>query len=138
MGINVSLSINAKVLSQIGLGGLALAGGYKASSEIVRSAFRNDLLNDPTRVVEIDDRTMIYQVREAQGGRLTNTMLAAGAASAFAGSVLTLGTPVGQSSIKSLARAFGGTGLFFLGLGAIAGATATSAQYRGTDFRPIR
>lgn len=138
LNLNMTLTLNPMRAAQIALGGAALFGGYKLGSDIIRTAYRDDLLGDPTRIVEVDDRTVIYQMREPQGGRLTNIMLGAGAASAFAGGALVLGTPAGTTGIKAIARSAGGIGLFALGLGAIAGASAMAAQFSGADFRPVR
>jgi hypothetical protein len=123
---------------QVAVGGAALFGGWKLGSSIVRNAYRDDLLGDPTRVVEVDGKTMIYQTREPQGGKLTNYMMGAGAASAFVGGVLLLGNSPGITGIKNLLRTGAGAGFIALGIGAIAGATAMSAQYAGADFEPVR
>lgn len=128
----MTFALTTPTLVQLGVGGAALFGGYKVASGMIRSAYREDLLGDPTRVVEIDGKTMIYQTREAQGGKLTNIALGAGAAAAFAGGALLLGAS------QTLVRTGGGAALFALGLGAIAGATAISAQYTGADFEPVR
>lgn len=137
----MQLTLNAPRMIQVGLGAAALAGGYALASSMVRTAYRDDLLGDPTRIVEIDDRTIIYQNRDAQGGKLTNVLLGAGAASAFAGGALVLGassSTAAATSAKQLLRTGGGAALFALGLGAIAGATAMAAQYAGADFVPVR
>lgn len=135
----ITLNLSAARIGQIAVGGAALFGGYKVASSIVRTAYREDLLGDPTRIVEIDGKTMIYQTREAQGGKLTNFTMGAGAAAAFAGGALVLGgTGVAASGMKEMLRLGGGAALFALGLGAIAGATAISAQYQGADFEPVR
>lgn len=135
----ITLNLSAARIGQIAVGGAALFGGYKVASSIVRTAYREDLLGDPTRIVEIDGKTMIYQTREAQGGKLTNFTMGAGAAAAFAGGALVLGgTGVAASGVKQMLRLGGGAALFALGLGAIAGATAISAQYQGADFEPVR
>lgn len=136
----ITLNISAARIGQVAVGGAALFGGYKMASSMVRTAYREDLLGDPTRIVEIDGKTMIYQTREAQGGKLTNFTMGAGAAAAFAGGALVLGGGgvVGATGIRNMLRLGGGAALFALGLGAIAGATAVSAQYQGADFEPIR
>ncbi len=135
----ITLNLSAGRIGQIALGGAALFGGYKVASNIVRTAYREDLLGDPTRIVEIDGKTMIYQTREAQGGKLTNFTMGAGAAAAFAGGALVLGgAGVAGTGIKNMLKLGGGAALFALGLGAIAGATAVSAQYQGADFEPVR
>jgi hypothetical protein len=135
----ITLNISAARIGQIAVGGAALFGGYKIASSMVRTAYREDLLGDPTRIVEIDGKTMIYQTREAQGGKLTNFTMGAGAAAAFAGGALVLGgSGVAATGVKNMLRLGGGAALFALGLGAIAGATAVSAQYQGADFEPIR
>ncbi|MCW2927805.1 MAG: hypothetical protein JWM86_1773 [Thermoleophilia bacterium] len=134
----MNFAITAPRLVQVGLGGAALYGGYRVASTMIRSAYREDLLGDPTRVVEIDGKTMIYQTREAQGGKLTNFTMGAGAAAAFAGGALLLGNAPAAAGLKSMLRTGGGAALFALGLGAIAGATAMSAQYSGADFEPVR
>ena len=134
----MSITINPVRAAQVALGGAALFGGYKVASSMVRAAYREDLLGDPTRVVEVDDRTMIYQTREPQGGKLTNYLLGAGAAAAFVGGALVLGAPASTTSqVRSLLHVGGGTGLFALGVGAIAGATAMAAQYNGADFTNV-
>jgi hypothetical protein len=136
--MSFTLSINGARAAQVVIGGAALFGGYKLASSMVRTAYREDLLGDPTRIVEIDDKTMIYQTREAQGGKLTNFTMGAGAAAAFAGGALVLGGGgVAATGIKNMLRLGGGAALFALGLGAIAGATATSAQYQGSNFEPV-
>lgn len=135
----ITLNLSAARIGQIAVGGAALFGGYKVASSIVRTAYREDLLGDPTRIVEIDGTTMIYQTRDAQGGKLTNFTMGAGAAAAFAGGALVLGgSGVAGTGIRSMLKLGGGAALFALGLGAIAGATAVSAQYQGADFEPIR
>lgn len=135
----ITLNLSAARIGQIAVGGAALFGGYKLASSMVRTAYREDLLGDPTRIVEIDGKTMIYQTREAQGGKLTNFTMGAGAAAAFAGGVLVLGGGgVAGTGMKNMLRLGGGAALFALGLGAIAGATAVSAQYQGADFEPVR
>jgi hypothetical protein len=135
----ITLNLSAARIGQIAVGGAALFGGYKIASSMVRTAYREDLLGDPTRIVEIDGKTMIYQTREAQGGKLTNFTMGAGAAAAFAGGALVLGGGgVAATGIKNMLRLGGGAALFALGLGAIAGATAISAQYQGADFEPVR
>lgn len=138
MTININLAANAPRIVQVAAGGVALYGGWKIGSAVVRNAYREDLLGDPTRVVEVDGKTMIYQTREPQGGKLTNYMMGGGAAAAFAGSALLLGKPFGATGLKSMLATGGGAALFALGVGAIAGATALSAQYRGADFEPVR
>ncbi len=134
----ITLNISAARLAQVAIGGAALFGGYTLASSMVRTAYREDLLGDPTRIVEIDDKTMIYQTREPQGGKLTNVTLGAGAAAAFAGGALVLGGSLGATGLKGALRLGGGAALFALGLGAIAGATATTAQYQGSNFEPVR
>jgi hypothetical protein len=134
----MNISISAPRLLQMGLGAAGLVGGFAIASSTVRTAYREDLVGDPNRVVEIDDRTMIYQTREPQGGKLTNFTMGAGAASAFAGGALLLGAAPGLSGVQSLLRTGGGAALFALGIGAIAGATAMAAQYDGADFVPVR
>lgn len=135
----ITLNLSAARIGQIAVGGAALFGGYKVASNIVRTAYREDLLGDPTRIVEIDGKTMIYQTREAQGAKLTNFTMGAGAAAAFAGGALVLGgAGVAGAGIKNMLKLGGGAALFALGLGAIAGATAVSAQYQGADFEPVR
>ncbi len=135
----ITLNISAARIGQIAVGGAALYGGYTIASSMVRTAYREDLLGDPTRIVEIDGKTMIYQTREAQGGKLTNFTMGAGAAAAFAGGALVLsGGGVAATGLKNMLRLGGGAALFALGLGAIAGATAVSAQYQGADFEPVR
>lgn len=136
--INLSLSVNPVRIAQVALGGAAVFGGYKVASSMIRTAFRDDFVGDPTRVVEIDDKTMIYQTREPQGPKLTNVTLGAGAAAAFAGGALVLGAPAGATGLRSMLHTGGGTALFALGLGAIAGATAIATQYKGADFEPVR
>ena len=132
-----TLNISPARVAQVVLGGAALVGGYQLSSSLVRSAYRDDLLGDPTRIVEVDGRAIIFQNREAQGGKLTNVAMGAGAAAAFGGAVLTFGAG-GGSGVAAALRLGGGVALFALGLGAITGATAISAQYQGTDFVPVR
>lgn len=134
----MTFAITGSRIAQVGIGGAALIGGFQVASSIVRSTYREDLLGDPTRVVEVDGRTMIYQTREAQGGKVTNFTMGAGAAAAFAGGALLLGNAPAATGITSMLRSGGGAALFALGLGAIAGATAMSAQYSGADFEPIR
>lgn len=134
----MNLTINAQRLAQVGIGGIAVFGGYRAASSIVRSAYREDLLGDPTRIIEVDGRTVIYQSREPQGAKLTNFTMGAGAAAAFAGGALLLGATPGPAALRSMLRSGGGAALFASGLGAIAGATAMSAQYSGADFHPVR
>jgi hypothetical protein len=136
--ISMNLNVNPVRIAQIALGGAAVFGGYKAASSMIRTAFREDLIGDPTRVVEIDDKTMIYQTREPQGAKLTNFTLGAGAAAAFAGGALVMGAPAGATGLKAMLRSGGGAALFALGVGAIAGATAIAAQYNGSDFEPVR
>ena len=136
--ISLNLAINPVRIAQVALGGAAVFGGYKVASSMIRTAYREDLLGDPTRVVEIDDKTMIYQTRDPQGARLTNFTLGAGAAAAFAGGALVLGMPAGTTGMKAMLHSGGGAALFALGLGAIAGATAIAAQYNGANFEPVR
>lgn len=135
---NVNAIVTAPRALQVVAGGAALYGGWKLSSSLVRSAYREDLLGDPTRVVEIDGKTMIYQTREPQGGRLTNYAMGAGAAAAFAGGALALGSQPTTTGLMSLLKTGGGAALVALGIGAIAGATAMSAQYSGADFERVR
>ncbi len=136
---SITLNVSIGKVAPFLIGGAAALGGGALASSIVRTAYREDLLGDPTRIVEIDDKTMIYQTREAQGGRLTNFMMGAGAAAAFAGGVLALGSAAaGATGVVGMARMGAGAVLMGLGIGAIAGATATSAQYQGTDFTPVR
>lgn len=134
----MQLALNAPRLAQVGIGGVALYGGYRAASSMIRSAYREDLLGDPTRIVEVDGRTIIFQPREPQGGKLTNFTMGAGAAAAFAGGVLLLGSTPGAAGLRTMLRTGAGAALFAAGLGAIAGATAMSAQYSGADFHPVR
>jgi hypothetical protein len=138
MQINLNAVLTAPRLVQVAAGGAALFAGWKLSSELVRNAYREDLLGDPTRIVEVDGKTVIYQTREPQGNRLTNFTMGAGAAAAFAGGARLLGSSAGVTGLGSLVKTGGGAALFALGLGAIAGATAISAQYKGADFEPVR
>jgi hypothetical protein len=137
MGISVNVALNPTRIAQVVAGGAAVVGGYHLASGVIRTAYREDLLGDPTRIVEVDGRTMIYQTRTPQGGSLTNVMLGAGAVSAAVGGILALGSQASATGLKGLARSFGGVGLFALGLGAIAGATSMAAQYNGADFEPV-
>jgi len=132
-----TLNLNAARVAQLVIGGAGIYGGFKLAESLVRSGYRDDLLGDPTRIVEIDGKSMIYQTRDPQGGKLTNVAIGGGMAAAFAGSVLVLGA-AGGAGLGTMARVGLGTGLFALGLGAIAGATAIDDQWRGTDFEPIR
>lgn len=133
----ITLNVTGARIAQIALGGAAVYGGYKLASSVVRNAYREDLLGDPTRIVEIDDKTMIYQTREAQGGKLTNFMMGAGALTAAVGGVLAL-RGLGATGMRGVLATGGGAALFALGLGGIAGATSTAAQFQGSDFEPIR
>ena len=134
----ISVSLNPTRIAQVVLGGAAVVGGYKAASSTIRAAYRDDLLGDPTRVIEVDDTTMIYQTREPQGPKLTNYLLGAGAASAFVGGALALSAPSITAGMPAMLRNVGGTALFALGVGAIAGAASMAAQYSGADFTPVR
>ncbi len=134
----INISLDPTRLAQVVLGGAAVVGGYKAASSMIRTAYREDLLGDPTRVIELDDRTMIYQTREPQGAKLTNYLLGAGAASAFIGSALALSNPGVTAGVPAALRNVGGAALFALGIGAIAGAASMAAQYSGADFAPVR
>ena len=108
MAFNFTLAMNPTRVAQVVVGGAALLGGYKVASEMIRTAYREDLLGDPTRIVEVDDTTMIYQTREAQGGKLTNIMLGAGAVSAAVGGILAMGAPAGLTGVKAAIRGAGG------------------------------
>ena len=132
-----TLNVNAARVAQLVIGGAAVYGGFKLSEAMVRSGYRDDLLGDPTRIVEIDGKTMIYQPRDPQGSKLTTVAIGGGMAAAVAGSVLVLGA-AGGAGLGTMARVGLGTALFALGVGAIAGATAIDDQWRGTDFEPIR
>lgn len=138
MQLNLNAILTAPRAVQVVAGGAAIYGGWKVSSSLVRNAYREDLLGDPTRIVEVDGKTVIYQTREPQGNKLTNFTMGAGAAAAFAGGALLLGANPAATGIKSLLRTGGGAALIMAGIGAIAGATAISAQYKGADFEPIR
>jgi hypothetical protein len=139
MQINLNAMVSTPRLIQIAAGGAGIYAGWKLSSSLVRNAYREDLLGDPTRIVEVDGKNVIYQTREPQGSKLTNFTMGAGAAAAFAGGALLLGSSTAAATgIKSMLRTGAGAGLFALGLGAIAGATAIAAQYKGADFEPVR
>lgn len=136
--LNVYLPKNVTQIAQLALGGAVAYGGYQVASNMIRDSYREDMLGDPTRVIETDGNTMIYQTREPQADRLSNYLIGAGAVSAFAGGILAFSAPAGISTIKAIARNVGGLGMIALGFGAIAGATATSAQWSGSDFQRLR
>jgi hypothetical protein len=138
MQINLNAMISTPRLVQIAAGGAGIYAGWKLSSSLVRNAYREDLLGDPTRIVEVDGKNIIYQTREPQGSKLTNFTMGAGAAAAFAGGALLLGNATATEGVKAVLKNGAGAALFALGLGAIAGATAIAAQYKGADFEPVR
>lgn len=121
---------------QVGVGAGGLVGGFMAGSAIVRGAYRADLVGDPSRVVEMDDRWIVDQPREPQGPGLTKAMMGAGALTAGIGAALTMGH-VPLLSASSLARSGAGALLFAGGVGLVMGAIASSMQYRGADVRPV-
>jgi hypothetical protein len=135
--ININLAVNPTRLAQVVVGGAAAFAGYQAANSIIRNAYHEDLLGDPTRVVEVDDRTVIYQQREPQGDKLTNIMLGAGAAGAFGGGALLAWIPEGATGAKAVLRNVGAAGLFAIGAGAAAGAIASWAVNHGTDFHRV-
>jgi hypothetical protein len=137
--ITLNIPLNATRIAQVVAGGAALVAGYQIAATTVRSAYVDDLLGPPTEQIDNDGTTMIYQNRKPQGGTLTNAMIGAGFISAFAGGVLALGAGAGTGGgISHLLKSGGGVALFTLGIGAIAGATALSKRYEGSDFVPVR
>jgi hypothetical protein len=127
---------NVTRIGQVVLAGAGIAGGFWAGSQVIKAAYRNDLVGDPSRVVEMDDKWIVDQPREPQGPGLTKAMMGAGALVAGIGAALTLGHVPVMSAV-SMARSGAGALLFAGGVGLLVGSIATSMQYRGADVRPV-
>lgn len=134
MSVAINLTINPLRVAQVVAGGAAVFGGYRVASDMVETAFRQDVRGDRERVVATDGNVVIFQPREPQGDRLANMMRGAGAASAFIGGALALGAGANAAGLGAALRSAGGIGLFTLGVGAIAGATSAAAQFSNSDF----
>lgn len=132
--ININAMISVPRALQVVAGGAALYGGWKASSGFVRSAYREDMLGDRKRIVEVDGGVTIFQVREPQGGDVTKIAIGAGVVSAATGAILLGNRAWGNVPLRQGA----GAALFALGLGAIAGAATIAQQYSRIDFEPVR
>lgn len=130
----INVAVNPLRVAQVVAGGAAVFGGYRLASDMVEAAFRADVRGDRERVVATDGNVVIFQPREPQGAKLSNLMMGAGAASAFIGGALALGAGASATGIGGALRSAGGIGLFALGVGAIAGATAGAAQFSNSDF----
>lgn len=134
MSVAINLTINPLRVAQVVAGGAAVFAGYNVASNMVETAFRQDVRGDRERVVATDGNVVIYQPREPQGPRLSNVMMGAGAASAFVGGALVLGSGASLAGLGGALRSAGGIGLVALGVGAIAGATSAAAQFSNSDF----
>lgn len=137
MSISLQLPASAALFGQLGVGAAGAFAGYRLGSAVVRSTYRDDMLGDPTRIVELDEDTKIFQHREPQGGRIAFFTVVGGGAIAFAGGALSGGGAAAMGA-ASLVRSGGGAALAGIGFGAIVGAAVMSAQYRGADHTPIR
>lgn len=122
---------------QIGIGAAALAGGTILGGMVIKHTYRNDLLGDPTRIVDIADGRIIDQSRSTQGPGLTKAFMGVGAVMSGVGAAVTLGggAEAAKTGARALLRHGGGALLFAGGLGLIAGSIAASMQYTGSDVR---
>lgn len=122
---------------QIGVGAAALIGGAIGGGMVIKNTFRNDLLGDPTRVVEVTNGRIIDQSRSAQGPGLTKAFMGIGGLTAGIGFATMLGggAEAAQTGARALLRHGGGAMLFAGGLGLIAGSIGASMYFSGTDVR---
>jgi len=121
---------------QLALGAAGAVTGFTLTRNLVAAAFRDDLLEYPTRNVERNDKGTIWQPRTAQGPGLTTRLMGAGAVVSGGGGWLALNRPAAATGVTEFARKLGGSFAIGMGVGGVAGAAASFANYSNSDYRP--
>ena len=137
MQINLNLSPKTLMtIGKVGVGAVAVGGGFALGSKLVSSRYEYDLVGPRTTQLGTYGNIRLESDNEPQGKGFSNLLTVGGVVAAGAGGVLAMYPFQKMSALKLNMLQGGGAVLFAGAVGLIAGTFFTSPKFEGAKPVP--